>query len=95
MIRVRTIFLAIICAAVHFGLTLLAVSNGFLLFRGPSTANEIFWNYAMQVLLFPAFFLFRIVDNSDFQIILAIFNILLWGTIVAFLFLNWRKFRTR
>jgi hypothetical protein len=73
-----------VCALAHLGLVILAVANGFIIFRGPSTPTEVFWDGAMRVLLFPADQLFGIIRNGPFQVLLTGLNSLLWGAVAAF-----------
>jgi hypothetical protein len=90
-IHVRRILIVFLFTLAHFGLTILAMFNGFNIFRGPSTASEIFWEGAMLVLLFPSDLLPGFVLDTWGQTIIILFNSLLWGIAFTFLFLWWRK----
>ena len=81
----------LVFAVVHFCLLMLAMANAFIIFRGPSTSSELFWDGAMRVLLSPANLLFDIVGNSAVQVILAVLNSLLWGAVAAFVMLRFRR----
>lgn len=81
--RVHLVALIVFFAVVHFCLLMLAISNGFIIFGGPSTAWEIFWSNAMEVLLFPLD-LFSLGPLSTWgQTLLFGANSLLWGTVLA------------
>jgi hypothetical protein len=88
---VRRIILVFLFTLAHFGLTMLAIFKGFIIFRGPSSASEIFWANAMLVLLFTSDLLNGIVLDTWSQTFLMLLNSLLWGTALTFLFLWWRK----
>jgi hypothetical protein len=94
MTFVHRIIIIVLFTLAHFGLTMLAIFHGFIIFRNPSSPWEIFWASAMVVLLFPSVLLNGIVLNTWSQTILMLLNSLLWGTALTFLFLWWRKSRT-
>ena len=89
--RVRYIVIILLFALVHFGMLALAIRNGFIIFRGPSTPSEIFWDRAMQVLLFPGSLLIRTVTDKVAQSVVMVLNSLLWGTIFGFVYVKLRK----
>ncbi|HWW01360.1 MAG TPA: hypothetical protein VNZ64_16810 [Candidatus Acidoferrum sp.] len=91
--RARNIGIILLFAVIHFGLMVLAIYNGFVIFRGPSTPSEIFWDRAMQVLLFPGSLLIRIVSDKLGQSVLMVLNSLLWGAIFGSIYVKLRKSR--
>jgi hypothetical protein len=92
---VRRIIFIFLFTLAHFGLTMLTMCKGFIIFRSPTTASEIFSVGAMAVLLFPSDLLYGIVLDTWGQSILIFLNDLLWGIVFTFLFLRWQKFSTR
>jgi len=91
----RGALLVAACAVVHAGITLLTISQGLIIFRGPSTPAEKFWDGAMQVMLFPGSMLLDAVHGNAGQVVLVIANSLLWGMVLAWLVVHWRKRRVR
>jgi hypothetical protein len=95
MPRFHLVAVIVFFAVIHFCLLLLAMANGFIIFRGPSTPWEIFWYDAMEVLLFPLdLFPWGALDAWG-QTFMYGLNSLLWGTGLAFLFLRVQKSRTK
>lgn len=87
--------LILIFGAIHFGLSMLATAKGFFIFRTPSTASEIFWQGAMNVLLFPASVLFRGPGTRWEQTLAVVANSLAWGGVFAGLYLQVRRLRAK
>jgi hypothetical protein len=83
--RNRTLLLIAVFAIAHGALTLLAISQGLIIFHGPSTASEKFWAGAMDVLLSPAVLFLDLVRDSGWELVLVIGNSLLWGAVLTFL----------
>jgi hypothetical protein len=82
--RYKIARLVLLCAAIHFGMLSLAIANAFIIFRGPSTPWEIFWDRMVYVLLFPAGLVYEQVHNSTGQLLLMIANSFLWGAAITF-----------
>jgi hypothetical protein len=89
--RNRTLLLVAVFAVGHGLLTLFAISQGLIIFRGPSTASEKFWAGAMDVLLFPGVLFIEAVRNNGWQVVLVVANSLLWGAVLTFLVTRLRK----
>ena len=83
---VKYIKFMLVFAAIHFALSILAIVKGFIIFHGPSTPSEIFWQGAMAVLLFPVNFLFQTSGTLWAQTIAIFLNSLLWGSAFAVLY---------
>lgn len=87
--------LILLFAALHFGVLVLALYNGLVIWTGPTTPWEIFWAHALEVLLFPLD-LFRWPPMSTWvQTVFFSLNSLVWGTVFAFLFTWIEKSRRR
>jgi hypothetical protein len=89
--RMRRIIVILLFAVIHFGLLALAIWQGLVIFRTPSTPSEIFWDHTMQVLLFPASLLTGIVTGKLWQTIVMVLNSLLWGLAFGSLYLRMRS----
>lgn len=89
----KTIFTILLFTVIHFGLLVLAIVNAFTIFRGPSTASEVFWDHVMRVLLFPSILLLPAVHNNLGQSALMVLNSFLWGTAFGLAFIRLRKSR--
>jgi hypothetical protein len=85
--------LTLITGVIHFGLVVLSLYNGVIIFRSPTTASEIFWADAIRVLLFPIDVIFKGVYNDWVQAGIFILNSLLWGYLISLLILRLRKKR--
>lgn len=92
--RRRLIKYAALITIVHFGLTILATYGSFTIFRGPSTPTETFWDHVLGVLQFPGRLLFEVSGDDLFQAIIWGANSLLWGCVLAYSFVLWKKSRT-
>jgi hypothetical protein len=91
VVRVRTLLLVAGCAIAHGVLTLVAISQGLIIFRGPSTASEKFWAALMDVLLFPGTLFLGVIRANVWQVVLAVANSLVWGIVLAGVYLQVRR----
>ncbi|HUI09661.1 MAG TPA: hypothetical protein VL221_04985 [Bacteroidota bacterium] len=89
----RYLLWAAIVGGLHFALSLLAIYNGFIIFRSAETPWEVFWETAMEVFLFPADVLVRTVTDQWGQTLIIIANSLFWGCVIVGLIFAWRKRR--
>lgn len=85
----------LIVAIAHFGLLVLAIRASFTIFTGPSTAGEVFWDHVVGVLLFPGSLLFQVMADDLSRAVIWGLNSLLWGFILAYCYLAWRKVRAK
>jgi len=76
---------------IHFILTMITIYNGFIIFRSPSTPSEIFWDGAMNVMLFPANIISWGSASEWIQTLIIIINSLFWGVLITGLYLQLRK----
>jgi hypothetical protein len=90
--RFRTPLLILLCAVIHFALLWLAIANAFVIFRGPSTPWEIFWDRTASVLMFPASLVYEQIHNGPGQLLIMIANSFLWGSAVAIAFAGVKQF---
>jgi hypothetical protein len=84
---------ALLFTIVHFGLSVVATYGSFTIFAGPSTPSEVFWDHILGILLFPGRLLFEVFANDLSHSIIWISNSLLWGVVLAYCILAWRKFK--
>lgn len=87
----KVIITILLLSIIHFCLTMLALANGFIIFRGPSTANEIFWASLMNVLLFPANILPLGSGTQWEQTLAIVLNSFIWGMVFTALYLGLKK----
>jgi hypothetical protein len=88
-------WLILLFAALHFGLLVTALYNGLVIWSGPTTAWEIFWSHALEVLLFPLDLFPWPPMSTRVQTVFFGFNSIVWGTVLAFLFTWVRHTRNR
>lgn len=91
----RLILLSLILSSIHFGLTIISLFNGFIIFRSPTTQREIFWSNAMFILLFPANVIVTEYSSEFVQTLAMIFNSIFWGTAITILFVKIKKYFTK
>jgi len=91
--RFPRLWLILLFAALHFGLLVLALYNGFVIWSGPTTPWEIFWSHALEVLLFPLDLFPWPPMSTWVQAVFYSLNSLLWGAALAFLFVLLRNMR--
>jgi hypothetical protein len=89
--RTRFVIFILVFSTLHFSLSMLAIFNGFIIFRAPSTASEIFWQCVMNVLLFPANVLLKGTGDNWTQTFAIILNSLVWGIAFATFCFGLRK----
>jgi len=94
--KVKTWFLLVAgVAIVHFGLSILSIYQGLIIFSSATTPGEIFWETVMEVFLFPADVLVSSVAGQWGQTLLIAANSLLWGCVLATSYVAWRARRGR
>ncbi len=91
-LRIPRLWLIVLLAALHFGLLAVALYNGLVIWTGPTTAWEIFWSHALEVLLCPLDLFPWPPVSTWVQTVFFILNSLVWGTALAFLFVWLRNF---
>jgi len=90
----RFLLTAAIVGLVHFGFALLSIYNGFIIFRSAVTPWEVFWETAMEVMLFPADVLITGVADQWAQTLAMAGNSLLWGCVLTAIYYAWRVMRS-
>jgi hypothetical protein len=79
----------------HFGLSVLATSGSFTIFKGPSTPSEVFWDHVLTILLFPGRLFFHVFADDLSHAIIWGANSLFWGFVLAYCFLAWTRSKAR
>ena len=89
--RVRFLVAVLLVALLHFGVLAFAFWRGFVIFRGPTTGSEIFWDHVVRGLLFPTNLLLPMVRAWWVQSVLMVLNSLLWGFVGGSVYVRLRK----
>lgn|GEM_PF-2841187 len=87
--------LILLFAVLHFGLLVLALYNGLIIWSGPTTPWEIFWSHLLEILLFPMDLFTWSPLSNGVQALLFGLTSLLWGSALAVLFVRVRNVRRR
>jgi hypothetical protein len=90
----KFLLFSLLLGTIHFGLSILAIAKGFYLFSAPSGMSAIFWQNAMNALLFPANVLVRWSGSQLEQTLAVVLNSLFCGTVVSGLYFGLRKVRS-
>ena len=88
--RTRFLQVAGVVALVQFGLSILSIYNGLIIFHSASTPGEVFWETTMEVMLFPADVLITSVAGQWGQTLMIAANSVLWGCVLTGLYYGWR-----
>lgn len=87
----KKIILFLIFTVIHCILTVISIYNGVIIFRTATTPSEIFWDRAMNIMLFPVSLMLQGSASEWLQILAIILNSIFWGILFAVIFLSLQK----